>query len=287
MDRKLKQRLVVAIIIVALVVIFLPMLFSGRADKEMSATSAVPPAPEQPSLEQKLKPTTMLVPQETISEDQEALDDEAASQDMSILSQDEENSGKTQPQETENQEQENSDQSMILEQNEQTPTVQQESQSTSVIKTEKETLQPITPTVQMSSPVPAKMSLDQHPVSKAKMVSQKVSTHKTTSRKVPSRTNNRLSEKKRIAEAKSYSRAWIVQLGSFTQTQNANALIKRLRDNGFRAFGYRKIRADSVTNRVYVGPFSKVDDAKKMRDKLKSAMNVKGIVVKFSPVDVD
>jgi cell division septation protein DedD len=89
-----------------------------------------------------------------------------------------------------------------------------------------------------------------------------------------------------LKKAQAANQAWVIQLGSFNQAQNANAFIKQLRDKGFQAFGYSRVQAGQVVNRVYIGPFSKLDHAKKMREQL-LAMNIDNFITQFNPVDID
>ncbi len=75
--------------------------------------------------------------------------------------------------------------------------------------------------------------------------------------------------------------AWAVQLGSFSNADNATALRERLRSQGFTAFTDSVYLNNEKTTRVYVGPEllrSKADAAAK---RLESELKLKGLVVRY------
>lgn len=76
------------------------------------------------------------------------------------------------------------------------------------------------------------------------------------------------------------SSSWIVQLGSFGQQQNADRLVKNLKEKGFAAYT-RKTTGSSgrVIYKVVVGPSVAKDRAQKLASQLQTKMNLTGLVV--------
>jgi len=75
--------------------------------------------------------------------------------------------------------------------------------------------------------------------------------------------------------------AWIVQLGSFTDEDNAQSLNKKLREAGYPAFVEPLKRNGKTSYRVRVGPEIKRSEADKLLKKLKEKMKLDGIVVSY------
>ncbi len=75
--------------------------------------------------------------------------------------------------------------------------------------------------------------------------------------------------------------AWAVQVGSFGQEKNANALRDKLRKQGYASFVERIYSKSSVSYRVRIGPELDRKKAEKLRDKLASNEKLKGIVVRY------
>ncbi|MBK5413190.1 SPOR domain-containing protein [Pseudomonas sp. TH31] len=83
LDKAYKQRMVGALVLVALAVIFLPMLFS-RQDEQRQVTVQAPSAPQAPSVAQVqvepvVVPEPQALPQEPVPSDDEIADDQAPS----------------------------------------------------------------------------------------------------------------------------------------------------------------------------------------------------------------
>jgi len=77
-------------------------------------------------------------------------------------------------------------------------------------------------------------------------------------------------------------KAWTVQLGAFSDAKNANRLVSRLRKKGFDAYT-RPIRDANGKRllRVYVGPEIRRESATHLRDTLRMAFHLKGVVRKY------
>ena len=76
------------------------------------------------------------------------------------------------------------------------------------------------------------------------------------------------------------SQAYAVQLASFSVQYNAEKLVSRLRDQGYKA-QYKTITAgDNAFYKVIVGQLDDRDDAHALKDKLSESMQLHGFVVK-------
>jgi DedD protein len=72
---------------------------------------------------------------------------------------------------------------------------------------------------------------------------------------------------------------WAIQVGRFSQQQNAQGLRDRLKKAGYAAF-LKEDRADSSRSwRVLVGPLKTRSDAEKVRDELAARRQLKGFVI--------
>ena len=75
------------------------------------------------------------------------------------------------------------------------------------------------------------------------------------------------------------SGGWLVQLGSFRESENARALRKSLEARGYTAFVEAGPSAQGEVFRVFVGPMPRREQAEDSAAKLRSEMALKGIVV--------
>ena len=73
--------------------------------------------------------------------------------------------------------------------------------------------------------------------------------------------------------------AWIVQVGSFSQSANALALRDKLRKNGFTAFVEKYRDKGKTSYRVRVGPELKRSTAEKHLERLEEKLQLKGIIM--------
>jgi DedD protein len=76
--------------------------------------------------------------------------------------------------------------------------------------------------------------------------------------------------------------AWVVQVGSFSNSANALKLRDKLRAKGFAAFVEKLEGEGDTVYRVRVGPELKREIAESTRDKLQNEMKLKGIVMGYS-----
>jgi len=75
--------------------------------------------------------------------------------------------------------------------------------------------------------------------------------------------------------------AWVVQLGSFSNEQNALKLRDRLRAKGYTAFVEPVQGSGGKSLRVRVGPELERAQAEAIRDKLQKELKIKGIVGRY------
>lgn len=76
--------------------------------------------------------------------------------------------------------------------------------------------------------------------------------------------------------------AWTIQLGSFSNALNAKQLETELRARGFIAYTrVVKTAVGSTMHRVYIGPETQRDKATAIETKLSNEMHLKGVVVAF------
>ncbi len=81
------------------------------------------------------------------------------------------------------------------------------------------------------------------------------------------------------AAASGDSVAWVVQVGSFSQSDNALALRDKLRKNGFTAFVEKYRDTGKTSYRVRVGPELKRATAEKHLQQLQSKLKLSGIIM--------
>ncbi len=73
---------------------------------------------------------------------------------------------------------------------------------------------------------------------------------------------------------------WVVQLGSFGESSNAENLVKQVREQGLSAYSDRVTSSSgSVINRVRVGPFLQREDASSAQEKIKTSLGINGVVM--------
>jgi DedD protein len=75
--------------------------------------------------------------------------------------------------------------------------------------------------------------------------------------------------------------AWVVQVGSFGSEENAVALERRLKGQGYTAFVEAQPDAAGSAYKVRIGPELLRADAQAVRDRLERELELKGIVVRY------
>lgn len=72
--------------------------------------------------------------------------------------------------------------------------------------------------------------------------------------------------------------AWTLQLGAFSQRENAHRLRDRLRAKGYKAY-VQEFPSQGIV-RVYVGPELRRDDAEQLRERLRSELKQQDIYIR-------
>lgn len=79
--------------------------------------------------------------------------------------------------------------------------------------------------------------------------------------------------------------AYTLQLGSFKNAANVNALVKRLRIKGFRAYTLPQTPVDGELTKVFVGPDVSMGKLQKLQKELDKLTGLKSAVVSYDPVE--
>lgn len=73
---------------------------------------------------------------------------------------------------------------------------------------------------------------------------------------------------------------WVIQLGSFGETSNAENLVKQVREQGLSAYSERvSSSSGAVINRVRVGPFLQREEASSAQQSIKTSLGINGVVM--------
>lgn len=87
-----------------------------------------------------------------------------------------------------------------------------------------------------------------------------------------------------VLNAEGVPRAWSIQVASFSEKSRADAMIKKLADEGFeRSYVRSASSANGELYRVFVGPKINRADAESDQAKLNAALKVKSLLVEFKP----
>ncbi|MEM7293655.1 MAG: SPOR domain-containing protein [Pseudomonadota bacterium] len=81
--------------------------------------------------------------------------------------------------------------------------------------------------------------------------------------------------------------AWVVQLGSFSDRENADALVKALQGDGFAAYLEPLERDGSVSHRVRIGPEMTREKAETIRNEVANRHGSEGVVMRYRGPDAE
>ena len=76
---------------------------------------------------------------------------------------------------------------------------------------------------------------------------------------------------------------WIVQVGSFSNEDNANQLVKKLNVQSFNAFVVEREKNDGELFRVRIGPFDEKNQAMKVLSMIEEKFGFVGFLIKIRP----
>lgn len=85
----------------------------------------------------------------------------------------------------------------------------------------------------------------------------------------------------KLKKSTSVTKAWVIQLGSFSNANNATNLRDKLKKAGFTSFVEAKLINNKNTTRVYVGPEKALKDAKQVLARLTKEQKLKGLIVAY------
>jgi DedD protein len=85
--------------------------------------------------------------------------------------------------------------------------------------------------------------------------------------------------------AASNASAWTIQLGSFNNAANVQALVKRLRSKGLTAYTLPTKPIDGQLTKVFVGPNISKDKLVAMQADIEKLTKLKGRIVAYNPVE--
>jgi DedD protein len=247
-DILLKQRLVGAIVLISLGVIFIPMLLSGKGDLSSSKLqSNIPPEPAYDIRQPQVK-----APEAILS----------AAEQRKVVS------------------------VTIPEPGQKTETAKeppkprvQTAEKTEKTATAKLTAtQPHKQSSQTAKPAAKKTT--------SKTTTSKTTTSKTTTKtesKTGTKSDNKIATKSTSTSAKPAPAVsgWVVQVGSFEQRANANHLRDKLRKRGYPGFVEPRRDSRDTVYRVRVGPTLKRAEAETLQKKLLKREKLKGLVMHY------
>ena len=73
--------------------------------------------------------------------------------------------------------------------------------------------------------------------------------------------------------------AWVVQVGSFSSSDNADKLVGRLRDEGLSAYKETVTSSGSTIYRVRAGPYVDRDESIRVNALIKERLSLEGVVM--------
>lgn len=165
------------------------------------------------------------------------------------------------------------------------PSITEEPIDTPQVSTQTHSIAVQPETIPQSEPAPQAQSVKPSGavakvINKTKIAAKKVSAPiKNTVSKVTKPVTKKVHALTHASDAKK-TIAWDVQLGSFSNAQNANTMVKKLRKNGFNAYTKIGSNAKGKATRVCIGPELSRNKADDIVRALASNMHIKSIVVK-------
>lgn len=218
----LKQRIVGALVLVSLAVIFVPMLFDEPHTERTTKTIEIPDEPAFPSMEVT-----------------EPADQPAPVEEPPVFTLEEQQPVADQPQ--------------ALDRNQGEPVPAADADPK--LSTQP---QPVETTEPEPEPAPK-------PVNNSK----------------PANTNKSAGteQKESVEYSRSLEGAWLVQLGSFGNTDNATRLRDKVREKGYAAYTQSVERGDVTLTRVFSGPFVSEEEARSAKSRLDKSFSLNSLVM--------
>lgn len=79
--------------------------------------------------------------------------------------------------------------------------------------------------------------------------------------------------------------AWVVQVASFSNEQNAKNLVKKLKQSSFKAYRRKANNSGKTVFRVFVGPYIEKSGATKAVSDINAISETKSVIRPFDPID--
>lgn len=242
----LKQRIIGALVLICLAIIFVPMLFDEPHDKQTTKTIEIPNKPPYPvmTIEQPKKPTTQApaAGDNSMSAAQGSNPTSAPATSGTVGDQSADTANTAPVQDSGNAAS--------------TPSVAPSTGTSTATTTPPETAPAPQPT---SKPQPEP----------AQPATPKAATPQTST----------ASSDEKPEFSQSLKGAWIVQLGSFGSTKNAEHLRDSVRSKGYPAYLQTAHAGGKTLTRVFSGPFVQKTDAEAAKSKLDKAFHIKSLVM--------
>ena len=289
MNILLKQRLIGAIVLISLAVIFIPMLFTNQGDKEeQKFESSIPPEPayeiKSPQISVPLSLPPKSLEKVPLSEPQ-AADEPEDSQDLDL--QDQQTPASANP--TASQTQKPSQTAAL----QNTAPQNTPAKPAEVVKnTASKTTDSVKATVEKPAAAPVKpqagTTSETHQVKTQAAQTHATQTQatqtqatKTTDTAVKTPEAPIKEQTVSVTERTNAVTGWVVQVGSFSQKANAEKLRDRLRKMGMASFVATAQSKGKTIYRVRVGPEIDRADAEKIHAAIKAKTKLNGLVMKY------
>lgn len=262
MDQKRTQRIVGIVIVIALVIILFPLLFSKTDSTTTTvATVKAPPFPDQPTTNTDI---AMQVTNEAPANDTQPVVTPVASEEANVAEK---------------------------------PLIEKTAEAEQAVTTA-----PAIDTVNQKPNESIKIAdtpqlLNDEPPLPVVPVDNKTKSQDEVPLPAKSSKENRTHVKSVLAKSKPAhliqkdlmklnTTAWVVQMGSFRDKNNAHRLADRLRSAGYKAFTREVTAKNGSQVRVYVGPEFKHLAATKLSSQIEHDLNMHGIIVTYNPLSL-
>lgn len=155
------------------------------------------------------------------------------------------------------------------------PSASKAPQKTSELATSEDKSATEKPTSALFKPMSTKQKPGTEPVKTDKSAKSQSSTSRTAQSAKP------ISKKSSAATIP--DSGWMLQVGVFSQSANADKKVAELKKKGFEAKAARVKGSKGVVTKVWIGPFSDRKSAEKMQERLQHKTRQRGIVVENKP----
>ena len=237
METKNKQRIIGGIVLLAVLAIFLPLLFhNSRPSTQLKISGDIPKAPNTPDIQLQLPLNNSNNDNQTGSTVSEGQFSNSESVKAAV---------------------------------QQTPAV--------------------TRKILNTAPLPARLVLTPNTIVEKQVKNKSV--RKIRAAKISARhlrkhhpivLEKRVASPASLSTALSVPTAWVIQVASFSDQQNADRLTKQLRAKGLDVYTRKSGGSHTEVTRVYVGPEIDLNKAKKIQQKLQQKFKLNGVLKKYT-----